>query len=79
MQILFVYMSIHIKNFRIVTQTDSFTCWLREIPIKSFEAYLNNFIKYIDFQNSRDETSTNSLDLMWALRLKMQLIKLGIK
>lgn len=34
----------------------------REGPIP--EAYLNNFIEYADIQNSGDETSTNSLDLM---------------
>ena len=49
---------------------------LIKIPqLKVLNTYLNNFIKYIDIQNSRDEASTNSLDLMWALRLTVQLIK----
>lgn len=68
----------NISGLCIITRNDCITnenvmiyiIWGTKINTKTFEPHLNNFINDVDFQNTRDKTSSYSLDLVWTFKLE---------
>ena len=55
---------------RTAAQADDYVCSIQwKWNKKEFYTYLNNFIKKVNIQYRRDNTSTNSLDPMWTFHM----------